>query len=118
MQDQYVGDIGDFGKYGLLRYLTGMRDDDASEDALRLGVAWYLFPDGGNNDGKFTDYLRNPKPRDSKLRDCDPELYWTSFIRLVIQECRIARVVRVQDEVGYYLVKTQPTMSQMPVLRA
>ena len=95
MQNQYVGDIGDFGKYGLLRYLTGMRDD-APEDALRLGVAWYLFPDGGNNDGKFTDYLRNPKPRDSKLRDCDPELY-DKLHKIVIQE-EDRRVVRVQEK--------------------
>ena len=85
MQDQYVGDIGDFGKYGLLRHLTGMRGDAAPEDALRLGVVWYLFPDGGNNDGKFTDYLCNPKPRDSKLRDCDPELYWS--LRRLVREC-------------------------------
>ena len=95
MQNQYVGDIGDFGKYGLLRYLTGMRDD-APEDALRLGVAWYLFPDGGNNDGTFTDYLRNPKPRDSKLRDCDPELY-DKLHKIVIQE-EDRRVVRVQEK--------------------
>ena len=85
MQNQYVGDIGDFGKYGLLRHLTGMRSDTAPEDALRLGVVWYLFPDGGNNDGKFTDYLCNPKPRDSKLRDCDPELYWS--LRRLVREC-------------------------------
>ena len=37
MQNQYVGDIGDFGKYGLLRAISG--------DPLRLGVVWYLFPD-------------------------------------------------------------------------
>ena len=86
MQNQYVGDIGDFGKYGLLRHLTGMRGDAAPEDALRLGVVWYLFPDGGNNDGKFTDYLCNPKPRDSKLRDCDPELYWT--LQRLVRECK------------------------------
>ena len=86
MQDQYVGDIGDFGKYGLLRHLTGMRDDDAPENALSLGVVWYLFPNGGNNDGKFTDYLCNPKPRDSKLRDCDPELYWT--LQRLVRECK------------------------------
>ena len=49
MQDQYVGDIGDFGKYGLLRHLFGRPEgaDAAPEDALRLGVVWYLFPDGG-----------------------------------------------------------------------
>ena len=75
MQDQYVGDIGDFGKYGLLRTLTGMRDDDAPEDALRLGVAWYLFPDEDKPDGKFIDYLRNTSAKDKKLSECDPELY-------------------------------------------
>ena len=26
MQNQFVGDIGDFGKYGLLRWLTGTTD--------------------------------------------------------------------------------------------
>ena len=95
MQDQYVGDIGDFGKYGLLRHLTGMRSDAAPEDALRLGVVWYLFPDGGNNDGKFTDYLCNPKPRDSKLRDCDPELY--DDLYNIVVEKKDRRVVRVQE---------------------
>ena len=58
MQDQYVGDIGDFGKYGLLRHLTGIQTPRLK--TLRLGVVWYLFPDGGNNDGKFTKYLCNP----------------------------------------------------------
>ena len=33
MQDRYVGDIGDFVKYGLLRALG---------KGKRLGVAWYL----------------------------------------------------------------------------
>ena len=42
MQDRYVGDIGDFGKYGLLRALCG-RD-------LYLGVVWYLIPDEGGLD--------------------------------------------------------------------
>ena len=96
MQNQYAGDIGDFGKYGLLRHLTGMRGDTAPEDALRLGVVWYLFPNGGNNDGKFTDYLRNPKPRDNKLRDCDPELY-DKLHKIVIQE-EDRRVARVQEK--------------------
>lgn len=34
MKNQYVGDIGDYGKYGLLRYLA-LR-------GLRIGVNWYL----------------------------------------------------------------------------
>ena len=36
MQDCYVGDVGDFVKYGLLRALS---------DGKRLGVAWYLRTD-------------------------------------------------------------------------
>ena len=40
MQDCYVGDIGDFGKYGLLRSLCG---GDDYGPALRLGVLWYKF---------------------------------------------------------------------------
>ena len=44
MQDRYVGDVGDFGKYGLLRALCG--------GDLTLGVVWYLYPDEeANNDG-------------------------------------------------------------------
>ena len=33
MQDAYVGDIGDYGKYGLLRAVTA--------SGLRLSVNWY-----------------------------------------------------------------------------
>ncbi len=75
MQDQYVGDIGDFGKYGLLRHLTGMRGDTAPEDALSLGVVWYLFPNDDKPDGMFIDYLCNPSAKHKKLRECDPELF-------------------------------------------
>jgi hypothetical protein len=60
VQDRYAGDIGDFGKYALLKALAG-------ED-LRLGVHWYLNADEeSNNDGKFTGY--------SHLRHCDPALH-------------------------------------------
>ncbi len=52
MQDRYVGDIGDFVKYGLLRAIRG---------TLRLGIAWYLHPDGGPaGDGRHIDYLDRP----------------------------------------------------------
>ena len=65
MQDRYVGDVGDFGKYGLLKALA--RDD------LRLGVVWYLNPDAeSNNDGKLIGYL---KSRRQDLRPCDCVLF-------------------------------------------
>ena len=60
VQDRYVGDIGDFGKYALLNALAG--------HDLRLGVHWYLNADQeDNSDGKFVNYRH--------LRDCDPNLY-------------------------------------------
>jgi hypothetical protein len=68
MQDRYTGDVGDFGKFGLLRALC--RQDDGPP--LRLGVVWFLVPDESHNeDGKHTKYL-DGSPR---FRNCDPELY-------------------------------------------
>ena len=96
MQDQYVGDVGDFGKYGLLRHLTGMREDPKPIDPLRLGVVWYLFPDESDKpDGKFTDYLCNPSAKHKKLRECDPELF-DDLYKIVIEK-KDRRVVRVQE---------------------
>jgi len=65
-----VGDVGDFGKYGLLRALCA--------DELSLGVVWYLVPDEeGTGDGGHIQYLE-PTPQNlRRFRDCDPPLYDT-----------------------------------------
>ena len=71
MQDRFVGDIGDFGKYGLLRALTGIYPE--AKPSLSLGVVWYLNvkePDS-RGDGQRLRYLDNP----DHFRDCDPELF-------------------------------------------
>jgi len=60
MKNQYVGDIGDYGKYALLRALACR---------YSIGVNWYLTPGDGKTDGKFTDYLK--KDTDT----LDEELY-------------------------------------------
>lgn len=49
MKNQYVGDIGDFGKYSMLRAFI--------DAGIKVGVNGYLTEDDGSNDGKFTDYL-------------------------------------------------------------
>lgn len=68
MQCRYVGDVGDFGKYGLLRALTLPN----TPDELSLGVVWYLVPNHGPpGDGRYTDYLKNP----DRFRSCDPPLF-------------------------------------------
>ena len=66
MQDRYAGDIGDFGKYGLLRALC-------QNDGPRLGMAWWMTQgEEQTNDGNMTAYL---KRRDPNLTECDPELF-------------------------------------------
>ena len=76
MQNRYVGDVGDFGKYGLLRYLTGQMDVTPSVSSMRLGVVWYLYPDESHNaDGKYTGYLTDTSVNHAKYRVCDSELY-------------------------------------------
>ncbi len=84
MQNRYVGDIGDFGKYGLLRELFGRGEVPGSGCGLRLGVAWYLNPDEPDkSDGGFIDY--------PNLKDCDPSLY-TVLMQLVEDNRNVAAV--------------------------
>ena len=52
MKNQYVGDIGDYGKYGLLRFLA--------EHGIKIGVNWYLTKNDGSAADKFTKYLDSP----------------------------------------------------------
>ena len=79
MQNRYVGDLGDFGKYGLLRALCDPRDDPDGT-VLSLGVVWYLTCPEDNRDGKHVSYLNfdlpEPSPQNQeKFRKCDPCLY-------------------------------------------
>ena len=54
MRDEYVGDIGDFGKYALLRALCGKPKSPGLN--LNMGVVWYFNKDAGKH-GHFTNYL-------------------------------------------------------------
>ncbi len=63
MQNRYAGDIGDYGKFGLLRSL--------GSTGFRIGVNWYLTPDEThNNDGRCVSYLQDDVlcPGDDELR--------------------------------------------------
>ncbi len=89
MQDRYVGDVGDYAKYSLLNFL--------SED-MRLGIAWYLYPDEGHNaDGKHISYLSNP----DEWRQCDPFV----FDRLEEILCKSNRSVLAVEEAGILKAK-------------
>ncbi|MFW5647699.1 MAG: hypothetical protein ACOCG5_01295 [Candidatus Alkaliphilus sp. MAG34] len=54
MQDRYVGDVGDFGKFGILRQIA--------DSGLKVGVNWYRTykpEEHHNNDGKHIGYFDN-----------------------------------------------------------
>ena len=95
MQDRYTGDIGDYGKYGLLRQLCGIHPKAA--DRLHLGVIWYR-PDPSTvanenaDDGKFTSYLhQDPEER---FQPCDPDLY--DALHTIVVQCNDRRVKKVE----------------------
>ena len=91
MQNRYAGDIGDFGKLGLLRMLQS--------EGLSVGVNWYLTPDESHNsDGRYVQYLRK-----NSYRDCDDSL-WDAL--KVIVESGDRSVFSLQEsgilEAAYY----------------
>lgn len=76
MQDAYVGDIGDYGKYGLLRAV--------GNTPLYLAINWYkVNPKGYNKqeDGKYINYLKQA----NNYRNYDSELF-DELYRIVIDE--------------------------------
>jgi hypothetical protein len=73
VQDRYAGDLGDFLKLGLLRWLVAPSFDAPPH---RLGVVWYLAPDESHNaDGKHVTYLDPGSAAGQQLRPLDPDLY-------------------------------------------
>ena len=46
MKNQYVGDVNDYRKYGLIRALIGDQD-------IKVGVCWMLTAPDGRTDGDF-----------------------------------------------------------------
>lgn len=87
MQDDYIGDIGDYGKYGLLR--------EVCAEAMSLSVNWYwVVPKktGKQDDGKYINYLTMPQ----LYREYDPTLF-DSLYKIVRQE-KDRRIERVEKE--------------------
>ena len=91
MQNRYAGDVGDFGKYGLLRCLCG------KPPLLSLGVVWYLLSDEPyDRDAKHTRYLARDHER--RFRVCDPELY--DALRKVVSDRREVAAVERSGVLG------------------
>ena len=66
MKNQYVGDVNDYRKYGLIRALIGDQD-------IKVGVCWMLTSPDGGTDGDFLNYLHSP----DSWEHYDPNLYGT-----------------------------------------
>lgn len=92
MQDRYAGDIGDFGKYGLLRALCG---EDEHGPALRLGVLWYRFEGDEEHAPGDVRHIRYLDPADERLRGCAPVLF--DGLRELV---RVGRSVAAVRELG------------------
>ena len=87
MQDNYIGDIGDYGKYGLLREVCAA--------AMSLSVNWYkVVPTkaGKQDDGKYISYLSMPQI----YREYDPVMF-NALHKIVIHE-QERRIERVEQE--------------------
>ena len=105
VQNRFIGDIADYAKHGLLRRLTGMVDGD-DLGPLRLGLVWYLIPDGcedgaGGRIGFLVRTLRN----EQTYRVCDPDL-WEALHRLVRHD-RHGRCVHRAERAGLLPPDTQ-----------
>jgi len=71
VQDRYAGDLGDYLKFGLLRWLA----PPGSSVSPQLGVVWYRTADEAHNaDGKHIAYLDPGHRSSAPLRQLDPDL--------------------------------------------
>lgn len=85
MKNQYVGDIGDYGKYSLLRFLA--------RRGIRIGVNWYLTNDDGSSDGGLTKYLEKDIER-----GFDPTVY--EEMKRIVDTHGSAKTVRMIPTAG------------------
>jgi len=83
MQDRYVGDVGDFGKYGLLRELVRQAGGKIS-----LGINWFhaTREEIANSDGNHIAYLSDANKDKTRYRSCFPDLY--DKLRMIVSQNR------------------------------
>jgi hypothetical protein len=103
VQDRYAGDVGDFGKLGILRQIAST--------GLRIGINWYLTykpEEHVNEDGKHIDYLNN-----KSFNECDDELLET--LRIEIESNRSTAALeeaKLIPNAQYYSVILRPGNDQ------
>ena len=100
MQDRFVGDIGDFGKYGLLRAICGIAP--RAEPKRSLGVVWYVPDDdtvekASDGHGQDVGYLFDTRMQ-AKLRRCDCVLY--DRLKEIVSENRCLAEIKRREVLG------------------
>ncbi len=67
MQDRYVADVGDFGKFQLFRYL--FNENESPMFGKELSQIWFMHDGEGevNNDGRHIDYFERMMGSDEYL---------------------------------------------------
>ena len=90
-----MADVGDFGKYGLLRALCAVEPTWGTRTYdLSLGVVWYLVPDEeGTADGGHVGWANQGTSAIQRYMPCDPELYH-ALLRILRDGDRSVRAVR------------------------
>ena len=78
MKNQYVGDINDYRKYGLIDLITETFEDN-------ILIAWMLTEDNGNNEGNEIGYLLNP----GKYRGFN-EFIFDELKKIVLKKIEVA----------------------------
>ncbi len=69
MQDRYVADVGDFGKFQLFRYLFNHSHSPFAQKALTQ--IWFMHKGEGENtkDGRYIDYFQRMSGTDEYLEE-------------------------------------------------
>ena len=72
MQNRYVGDIGDFGKYGLLRALVGLGEASTPSDPICLVSS-----------GTSTEMSRTTRTGNTRATSVAPQQITQGFVHVI-----------------------------------
>lgn len=108
MKNQYFGDIGDYGKYGLLRAFA--------LKGISIAVNWYRTDEvddsDGSSDGKFTQYLK-----DKRNREYCREVFDLLHSAVLEQQKRDIRCIEESDVIpgARYFHEKLPFIKRVPL---
>src|ERR1017187_10218363 len=98
MQDRYAGDVGDFGKFGLLRHLCGETAQD-DHPTLTPGVIWYKSnpgkKEGERPHGRFTNYIQTAVKKPRLYIECDEPVF--TALAGVVKKRRTIEALEEED---------------------